>query len=146
MLYDIQEIAMGVNAPREHQRVIGQLFFVLAKLYFEGKINLEPFVETMLDDTKSSAVPDVSLYDNEAEQTKIIIEVCKTNGEADDFEKLKNLIEYRKYGIEEGFVYNYKKKSWLKYSKGKDISYSNTSWSDVLSFDLADALESLENV
>jgi ATP-dependent phosphoenolpyruvate carboxykinase len=49
---------------------------------------------------------------------------------------LRNLIEDTEYGIEEGFVFNFEKNVWMKYSKSQGAITDNTSWSDVLSGDL----------
>jgi hypothetical protein len=47
------------------------------------------------------------LYNNEAFQTPIIIEVCHPNGVNNDLKKIMKLIDANDFGIEEGFIYDY---------------------------------------
>ena len=136
--YTIQD--MGINAPKAHQRVIRKLTKSLAILFDEGKIILEPFPETMIDESKSSAVPDILLFDNKNEQTKVIIEVTHSTGVADDFDKVIYLINERNYGVEEGFVYNYKTAIWLKYKKGVGKIEIDPSFCESINYDLNDLL------
>ncbi|MCS7027175.1 MAG: hypothetical protein NZ519_00275 [Bacteroidia bacterium] len=42
----------GVNAPKEHQRVIRKLIARSDWLYRQGKIPFEPLSEMMVDETK----------------------------------------------------------------------------------------------
>lgn len=127
----------GVWAPRIHQRIIAKLTGGLAPLFYQQKaIPLEPLPETMLDEGKASLVPDLSLYDNESDQTRIIIEVCHTNGQKDDILKVIQLIDEDRYGILEGFIYNYKTEQWLRYRKGDGGLTESSSVSDVLQLDL----------
>ena len=47
-------VIMGVNAPKEHQRVIGKLMTALGQLFYNEKaIPFEPFSETMIDEGKT---------------------------------------------------------------------------------------------
>lgn len=127
----------GVWAPRAHQRVIAKLIGGLAPLYYQaGTLKLEPLPETMLDEGKISQVPDLILYDNETDQTQVIIEVCHTNGLKDDLQKVIQLIDADLYGILEGFVYNYRTNQWLRYRKGDGGHTEATSFSSVLNLDL----------
>ncbi len=138
MLYPEQLIDTGINAPKEHQRVISKLTTGLGMLfYIEKSITLEPLPETMIDEGQTSPVPDVLLYDNENYRTPIIIEVAHANGVRNDFKKVKRLMDESDYGIQEGFVYNYITHEWLKYQKNKGQITDAPSWSDVLGMDLA---------
>ncbi|MFD2571009.1 hypothetical protein ACFSUS_10220 [Spirosoma soli] len=127
----------GVWAPVDHQRIISRLTIGLGILYHHKKtIRLEPLPETMLDDTKASPVPDLSLVDNDTDQTPIIIEVCKTNGQKGDLQKVIQLIDEDIYGIREGFIYNYKTQKWLRYRFGDGSKATESSFSEVLQIDL----------
>jgi Uma2 family endonuclease len=126
----------GVWAPRIHQRIIGRLTARLTVLFEQLKIVLEPLPETMLDESKASPVPDISLYDKEANQTPVIIEVCHTDGLKADLRKVIQLIDSDLYGIREGFVYDYRTGQWLRYRIGETGLATNTSQSDVLGLDL----------
>ncbi|GAB2586850.1 hypothetical protein [Spirosoma areae] len=127
----------GVWAPIEHQRVISLLTMGLGVLYHREKsIPLEPLPETMLDEGKASQVPDVSLRDNQAAQTPVIIEVCHTNGLKGDLRKVIQLIEEDVYGILEGFVYDYRTGKWLRYRFGDGGLPTESSFSEVLHLDL----------
>ncbi len=127
---------MGVNAPRYHQSTIAKLTAGLYPLYRSGVITLELLPEMMLTEGYNSPTPDIILYDYTAEQTRIIIEVCQTNGQKNDLKKILWLIEENEYGILEGFVYNYKTKQWLRYRKGDGNSAIESSFSEVLNVDL----------
>jgi hypothetical protein len=71
--------AIGINAPVEHQRVIAKLIARRETIYYDLKtISLEPLPETMLDETKTSTIPDVMLCDHENETVPVIIEVTRT--------------------------------------------------------------------
>jgi Uma2 family endonuclease len=127
----------GVWAPIDHQRVIAMLTVGLGVLYYREKsIRLEPLPETMLDEAKVSQVPDLLLRDNETDETPVIIEVCKTTGLKADLQKVIQLIDDDLYGIQEGFVYNYKTQQWLRYRKGDGGQATESSFSDVLALDL----------
>lgn len=90
----------------------------------------------MLDESKASLVPDLSLYDNTFDQTLVIIEVCHTNDLKEDLQKVIRLIDADLYGILEGFIYNYKTWQWLRYRKGDGGLTEANSFSDVLRLDL----------
>ena len=95
----------------------------------------------MLDFTYSSRndgppTPDVILFDNVADQTRIIIEVCQTRGLTADLDKVIRLTDGGLYGILEGFVYNYKTQQWLRYRVGNGGLTEPTSFSEVLQLDL----------
>jgi hypothetical protein len=133
--------AMGINAPKAHQRIISRLNAGLAFLFYrEGKIDLEPLPETMIDEGQTSPVPDILLYDNKAHLTPVIIEVSHPAGVRNDFKKIQNLIEHEEYGTVEGFVFDYVNKTWRKYSKGKGEVLDAPSWSDVLKIDLQEVM------
>ncbi|GAB3758360.1 hypothetical protein [Spirosoma pomorum] len=138
--YLVEEDYMGVNAPIIHQSVIARLTAGLYPLYRSGQVPFEPLPETMLTEGYASPVPDVILYDHQAEQTRIIVEVCQTNGQKNDLKKVVWLIEENEYGIVEGFVFNYKTHVWLRYKKGDGGAATDSSSSDVLNLDLNDFL------
>jgi Uma2 family endonuclease len=128
---------MGINAPKEHQRIIRKLIAGLSNLYDSNRTTLEPFPETMMDEGQTSPVPDVMLYDNVSEQTPVIIEIAHTTGTKKDREKVRLLIESGFYGTTEGFVYDYKKKQWYKYKFGAGDITLNPSFCDTIGLDLA---------
>ncbi|WP_020607550.1 hypothetical protein [Spirosoma spitsbergense] len=131
----------GTNSPLEHQFVISKLTIELGVLYFHKQtITLIPLPETPLNEGPGHAVPDVILYDRAAEETKIIIEVCQTNGQRNDLRKIIHLIEDNDYGILEGFVYNYKTHEWFRYSKGDGGIATNSSVSTLMDVDMGPML------
>ncbi|WP_421827407.1 hypothetical protein [Larkinella sp.] len=133
----VNEGETGVNAPVIHQRIIAKLTMGLGNLYHGNhSISLEPLPEMMLDFTYSSPTPDVILFDNEADQTPIIIEICHTSGLKHDLAKTIRLIDENLYGILEGFVYNYKTGQWFRYRKGDGGLTENSSFSEILQLDL----------
>lgn len=126
---------MGTNAPIVHQRIIARLTAGLYPLYFrEGLIQLEPLPETMLGE-ESSPTPDLILYDAEAEQTRVIIEICQTKGLRHDLNKVSRILDENEYGVVEGFVFDYKTQRWYKFRQGV-AAPENSSYSDVLRLDL----------
>ncbi len=126
---------MGVNAPIIHQRVIARLTAKLYPLYESGAITYEPLPETMLGEY-SSPTPDVILYDNNTDQTPVIIEICQTRGVKGDLQKVIQLIDGALYGIQEAFVYDYKTQQWLRYRLGDGGMTSPSSHSYILGLDL----------
>ncbi|WP_128546007.1 hypothetical protein [Larkinella soli] len=127
----------GVWAPAAHQRAIAKLTMGLGVLYYREKtIRLEPLPETMLDEGKASPVPDVSLCDNETDQTPVIIEVGHSKGLKEDLQKVIQLIDSDLYGIREGFIYDYKTGHWLRYRFGDQGLSEPGSFSEVLGLDL----------
>lgn len=127
-------IYMGVNAPKIHQRIIGQLMMRLGMLYYlDKKIPYEPLPETMIDESQTSPTPDILLFDNEQKQNRIIIEVSGNTGFRRDFEKVKQLVE--EYGVPEGFVYNYDTGQWRKYRLGIGEDEEQPSFSDTMNCD-----------
>ncbi len=136
-LTDVQE-DQGVWAPRIHQRVIARLTTGLTNaLLNECTTLLEVLPETMLDESKASPVPDVSLYNNATNHTPVIIEVCHTDGLKGDLQKIIRLIDADLYGIREGFVYDYRTMHWLRYTFGDAGLTIASSQSDILGLDLA---------
>ncbi len=125
-----------VYGPLLHQSMIARLTAGLYPLYRSGQILYEPLPETMLTEGYATPVPDVILYDHPAEQTRIIIEICKNTGFKHDTSKVIHLIENEDYGILEGFVYNYKTEIWLRYRKGDGGQATESSFSEVLNLDL----------
>ncbi|MVM38769.1 hypothetical protein GO730_16500 [Spirosoma sp. HMF3257] len=137
----VHEDEMSVYGPKDHQRVISKLNTRLGMLYYVDKvIELEPFPETMIDEAKASAVPDLLLYDNETAESRIIFEICNQEGLKKDLKKVAHLIEEDNYGILEGFVYNYKTKDWYQYRKDTGWITETPSFSLVLGIDLNDFL------
>ena len=128
---------MGVNAPRFHQSTIAKLTAGLYPLYRARVITLEPLPEMMLTEGYSSPTPDIILYDYAEEQTKVVIEVCQTNGQKNDLKKVIWMIEDNEYGILEGFVYNYKTNTWFRYRKGDDGIATSSPFSELLNVDLS---------
>ena len=127
----------GTNSPLEHQRTISKLTVELGILYYHKRsIRLEPLPETPLGEGPGHQVPDVLLFDNEVELTRIIIEVSQPRTANRDLQKIIHLIEDDDYGILEGFVYNYKTREWFRYRKGDGGAATNSSFSDVLGIDL----------
>ncbi len=108
-------IIMGINAPKEHQAIITQLIHGLADLYLKDKTNLFPYPETMIDEGQTSPAPDILLYDHKQEKTVTLIEVTHSAGVKKDSAKVLALL--RDYDVEEGFVYDYKKKAWYQIDK-----------------------------
>ncbi|WP_461117236.1 hypothetical protein [Spirosoma jeollabukense] len=90
----VHEDDMSVYGPKDHQRIISKLNTRLGMLYYvEGTIQLEPFPETMIDETRASRndgppVPDLLLYDNETGESPIIVEVCHLEGLKLDLKKV----------------------------------------------------------
>ena len=141
MLFPEQLIDTGINAPKEHQRVISKLTTGLGVLYYQQQqISLEPLPETMLDEGQTSPVPDVLLYDNKRFITPIIIEVCHTSGVRNDTKKIMRLINEFDYGIEEGFLYDYVTQQWLRYRKEERDMEPDQSFSQILQIDFNDFL------
>lgn len=141
MIFPEQLTEIGINAPKEHQRIISKLTTGLGILFYhEGSIELEPLPETMIDEGQTSPVPDVSLYNNKTYQTPVIIEVCHPNGVKNDFKKVQRLINEFDYGTVEAFVYDYINNTWQKYSKEHGVHIENPSYSDVLKIDLANLI------
>ncbi|WP_080054702.1 PDDEXK family nuclease [Spirosoma aerolatum] len=132
----VMEDEMGVNAPIIHQSVIARLTAGLYPFYQSGQIPFEPLPETMLTDGYATPVPDLILYDHQAEQARVIVEVCQNSGHKHDTNKVIKLIEENEYGIREGFVYNYKTQQWLRYRKGDGGVATESSFSEVLNVDL----------
>lgn len=131
----------GVWAPVEHQRIISKLTVGLGVLFYREKtLLLEPLPETMLDEGKASLVPDISLRDNDASLTPIIIEVCHTNGLRGDLRKVIQLVDDDLYGIREGFVYDYRTGEWLRYQFGDGGLTTASSYSTILDIHLNDFL------
>lgn len=126
----------GVNGPIIHQRIIARLTAGLYPLFRTGKILYEPLPETMLGEY-TSPTPDLILFDNQTDQTLVIIEICQTRGAKGDLQKVVNLIDGELYGILEGFVFNYKTQQWLRYRLGDGGVAANSSFSEVLQVDLS---------
>ena len=127
----------GTNSPFDHQIIIGKLTVDLGNLhYYQKTLSLIPLPETPLAEGPGHPVPDIILYDTINEDTKVIIEVCQTNGQRNDLKKIIHLIDDNEYGILEGFVYNYKTHEWLRYRKGDGGAATASSYSEVMGVDL----------
>ena len=135
---------MGVNAPMIHQQIISRLHVELGVLYYHQKsIRVEPLPETMVGE-ETSPTPDLILYDHTTEQTTVIIEVCQTRGLKRDLKKVIGLVDEDVYGIEEGFVYDYKTGDWFRYRKGDAGLTEKTAHSEVLGLNLGKLLRNDE--
>jgi Uma2 family endonuclease len=129
-------IYMGVNAPKEHQRVIGKLMTALGLLYYrDQQIPYEPFPETMIDEGQTSPTPDILLFDHESKQNVVIIEVAGPTGAKRDFRKVQELAD--DYGVQEAFVYNYGFQTWQKYQPGRGEVTDRPSFCEAIGRDLA---------
>ncbi|MBC8111164.1 MAG: hypothetical protein H7Y04_08915, partial [Verrucomicrobia bacterium] len=84
--------------------------------------------------SKTSATPDIILFDNETEMNKVIVEITIHASEKDDFEKTEKLCD--KYLVEELFTYNYKTKKWRKYKLGAGELTENVSFCDAIAYNL----------
>ncbi len=135
-----EALLMGVNAPKQHQRVIRRIIANLDRLFEHGDITVEPFPETMLNEGESSPVPDILLYDNVVSETPVIIEINHAAGVKNDLKKLRTLIEETEYGIQEGFVYDYKRNQWHKYKRGVGDILDQPSFCETINLDLATLL------
>lgn len=130
------EIEMGHLATVHHQRAIKNLVFGLEKRYQSGQIKLEPLPETDIDPgNPESKCPDLILQDNVLSTVPVIVEVATNRGWRTDFSKMRRLIDETEFGIEEGFVLNFERGEWHKYSRAKGVE-EQFSWSDVLGLDL----------
>ncbi|MBC8153901.1 MAG: hypothetical protein H7Z72_13410 [Bacteroidetes bacterium] len=125
----------GSNAPLLHQRTIARLTAKLYPYYEAGTIRYEPIPEMMVGEY-NSPTPDVILYDNVTEQSPVIIEICHAKGQKSDLKKVIRLIEEDDYGVLEGFVFNYKTQTWLRYRKGDGGVAAESSISEILQLDL----------
>jgi hypothetical protein len=67
----------------------------------------------------------------------VIIEVTHTKGVRGDLIKVQRLIEEGFYGIQEGFVYDYKRQLWHKYKLGEGIVHHHPSFCEAINLDLA---------
>ncbi|GAB4036431.1 hypothetical protein GCM10028774_28670 [Spirosoma jeollabukense] len=97
---------------------------------------MEPLPETPLAEGPGHQVSDILLFDNEAELTRIIIDVTQPRRTKRDVQKIIHLIEDDDYGILEGFVYNDKTREWFRYRKGDGGAATSSSVSELLGIDL----------
>lgn len=131
----------GTNSPLEHQRVISKLTVGLGVLFYREKsITLEPLPETPLGEGPGHQVPDVLLFDNNVQLTRIIIEVAQPRTTQRDLKKVIYLIEDDEYGILEGFVYNYHSREWFRYRKGDGGAATTSSVSELMGINLNEFL------
>jgi hypothetical protein len=130
---------MGTNAPKEHQRVIAQLTHGLYDLYIKGHIKYEPLPETMVDESTTSATPDILLFDHLTGINMMMVEVTITASEKSDFGKVSEVCE--RYEIEEGFTYNYRTNKWRKYKLATGEITDNPSFCETIGYDLNDFLQ-----
>lgn len=135
-----EALLMGTNAPKQHQRVIARLTTRLTNRYEAGVITLEALPETMLDEGQTSPTPDIILYDNVLSTTPVIIEITHTDGVKKDLIKVRKLIDESYYGIQEGFVYDYKRNEWHKYHRDKGDITDQPSFCEAINLDLATLL------
>lgn len=135
-----EALLMGTNAPKSHQRIIAALTAQLWILYRDGKLQLEPLPETMLNEGQTSPTPDIILYDNVLEETPVIIEINHPAGIKSDIKKVQALMDSEDYGIREGFVFDYKSNKWHKYKLGVGIITDRPSFCEAINLDLATLL------
>jgi Uma2 family endonuclease len=136
-----EALIMGTNAPKSHQRIIARLTAELHYLYDKQKtIFLEPLPETMLNEGQTSPTPDIILYDNTLDETPVIIEINHSAGIKSDLIKVRKLIDEGYYGIQEGFVYDYKRQQWHKYKLGVGEVLDKPSFCEAIHLDLATLL------
>jgi Uma2 family endonuclease len=131
-----------IPAPsREHQEVIRNLLVFLWREDAYKHYNVVP--EAALTDDRNSAIPDIQIIDKKEEQTEVIIEISFGTGVKADREKVKQLVQ--QYNIQEGFVYDYKKKAWYRYylneRGGVSEDKESPEYSDVLDVDLSEGVE-----
>lgn len=127
----------GPNSPYDHQRIISKLTVELGVLFYHKKsIALLPLPETPLAEGPGYPVPDVILYEEQTEQTRVIIEVANNRSEQTDLRKVIRLIDEDDYGIQEGFVFNYKTRQWFRYRKGDGGSATASSYSELMGVDM----------
>ena len=130
---------MEMNAPKEHQRVIGKLMTALGALYYcDKKIPYEPFPETMIDESQTSPTPDILLFDHDTKQNVVIIEVAGPTGAKKDFQKVQELAD--DYEVQEAFVYDYGFQTWRKYQPGQGEITDQPSFCEAIGLDLAKLL------
>lgn len=104
--------------------------------YHKQAISFIPLPETPLAEGPGYPVPDVILYEEKAKQTRVIIEVCNNRSINSDLRKVIRLIEEDDFGIQEGFVFNYKTSEWLRYRKGDGGVATAASFSELMGVDL----------
>lgn len=127
----------GTNLPYDHQRVISKLTVELGVLFYHKKsIPYLPLPETPLAEGPGYPVPDVTLFEEPTEKTRIIIEVANNRSEQTDLRKGIRLVDEDDYGIQKGFVFNYKTRGWLRYRKGDGGAATGSSYSDLMNVDL----------
>ncbi len=124
---------LGVNASRDHQRIISRLTARLYVLPVTGQIPYEPLPEAMIDDAKTSPTPDIILCDKTEGDNIVIIEVAGKRSKS-DFIKIGDLVGT--YEVPEGFVYNYQKKTWRKYKLGVGEVFDRPSFCESIGYDL----------
>ncbi|MBD2704001.1 hypothetical protein IC229_25375 [Spirosoma sp. BT702] len=131
----------GTNSPLDHQRVISKLTVELGVLFYHKQaITLEPLPETPLGEGPGHQVSDVLLFDNEAQLSRIVIEITHPRTAKRDLTKIIRLIEDDDYGILEGFVYNYYTHEWFRYRKGDGGVATASSFSELMGVDLGPML------
>lgn len=127
----------GTNSLYNHQRVISRLTVELGVLFYhKQEILFVPLPETPLAEGPGYPVPDVLLYDENAEQARVIIEVSNNRSINSDLRKVIRLIKEDDFGIQEGFVFNYVTRGWLRYRKGDGGAATASSFSELMGVDL----------
>lgn len=111
---------MRINAPRIHQEIIAKLVYGVTLFLKNGEISLFLYPETMIDESKTSPVPDVMLVNRENDLAQAIIEITHTQGFRKDVQKVRYLMQ--EYNVPEGFVYDYKLKNWQSISSKNNAS------------------------
>lgn len=105
-------IIIGINAPRQHQAIISKLVYGLTDYFQKTGSHFFVYPETMINESQTSPVPDVMIVNTASDLTHVIIEITHTQGVKKDLLKLKALMN--DYDVPEGFVYDYKRDTWIR--------------------------------
>ncbi len=127
-------IGMTPRPAKKHQIIIR---YLVVSLENEGIFCLSEFC---VDDRDlNSKVPDIVIYENEADRYPVvIIEITTKNVHRQIIEKVKQLLKDYPM-IQEAFVYDYESNQWFCF--GKDVDADEPSYSPMLDIDFADMIE-----
>lgn len=92
----------------------------------------------MINESQTSPTPDILLFDHNAKQNVVIIEISGTSGAKKDFQKVKELAD--DYSVKEAFVYDYGFQTWRKYQTDRGEVTDRPSFCEAIRMDLADML------
>lgn len=119
---------MGINAPREHQRIIRNLIFNLTNQLLHQSYDALPDSSMDADDHFSKC-PDVLIEHDVNGSIPVIIEVTGKGGVKKDKKEIAELFlenEEQLYGLLEGFVFDYDTNKWHKITAETESSYSDS--------------------